>query len=152
MELIARIKLRFHEIGDLNEGDAVNKSDKSVAIFRIVGRSLVKALEALDSEVSLSHRPLVALAIPSTTMTKKQEAVYEAVVSACHRRSSKVFACGGDSEKLYGQVAIGGGADQWFSSVPTMVEALGKSESRHTFKKLCNSSAPAVQASEQWQY
>lgn len=152
MELIARIELRFHEIGDLNDGDSVNKSDKSVAIFRIVGRSLVKALEVLDGEVSLSHRPLVALAIPTRTMTKKQEAVYEAVVSACHRRSSKVFACGGDADKLCGQVAIGGGADQWFSSVPTMVEALGKSESRHTLKKLCTSSATAGQANDQWQF
>lgn len=152
MELIARIALRFHVIGDLSEAESANGSDKSVAVFRIIGHSPVMALKALDSETSLSYRPFVALAMPSIAMTKKQEDVYEAVVSACHRQSSRVFACGGESGKLYGQEAIGGGADQWFSSVPAMVQALGKLESRHNLKKMFNTSEPPVQANDHWQY
>ncbi len=141
MELVARIAVRLHEIGDSNAGDSPNKSDKSVAIFRILGRSLKTALDALESEVSQTSRPVVALAIPSGTMTKKQEDVFQAVVSACHRRSSRVVACGGDSGKLCGPAAAGGGADQWFSSVPSMLQALGKPESRHDLRKQGNPGA-----------
>lgn len=135
MELIARIALRLHEIGDASDGETADKHEKSVVIFRIVGRSADEALKALDSEVSLSYRPLVALAVPPKAMTKAQEKVYEAVISACRRRSSKVYACGGDSEKLLRQVASGAGPDKWFPSVSEMVQDFGDAGSRYDARR-----------------
>lgn len=136
MKLIARIALRLREIGAKGEDDSQYQPDKSVAIFRVMGASTVQALKALDSEVALSYRPLVALVVPAHPMTADQAKVYEAVVSACHFKSSKVYACGGDPEKLHGQFTTGPTADKWFTSVPVMVQAFGESESRHAARKL----------------
>jgi hypothetical protein len=131
LKLIARIALRLHEIGTKGEADAQSHPEKSVAIFRVLGNSPDKALKALDSEISLSLRPLVALAVPEIAMTEGQAKVYEAVVSACHFQLTKVYACGGDPEKLHGQGSAGSGADKWFSSVPAMLQAFGEPESRY---------------------
>jgi len=130
MELIARIALRLHQINDVKD-DSPEKSEKSVAIFRIVGQSPDKAVKTLDREVALSYRPLVALAFPSITVTEAQEKVYDAVVAACRLRSSRVFTCGGASEKLSGQARLGGGSAQWFPSVSKMVQDFGEITSRY---------------------
>lgn len=131
MKLIARIALRLHEIGAKEEADSPGRPEKSVAIFRVLGHSPDKALKALAGEISSSCSALVALVVPEIAMTEGQAKVYEAVVSACHFRSTKVYACGGDPEKLRGQVSAGRGADKWFSSVPAMVQAFGEPESRY---------------------
>lgn len=136
MNLMARITLRLHEIGAKGEVDSQDPPEKSVAIFKVLGGSPDKALRTLDSEVSLSPRPLVALMVPSISMTEEQARVYAAVVSACHFRSNKVYACGGDPERLREQTASGRGADKWFASVHAMVRSLGESESRHAVRKL----------------
>lgn len=136
MKLIARIALRLHEIGAKGETDAQSPPEKSVAIFRVLGHSTDKALKALDSEVSLSYRPLVALVVPEVAMTEGQAKVYEAVVSACHSQSTKVYACGGNSAALREQMSTSRGVDKWFSSVPAMVQAFGESESRSAGRKL----------------
>lgn len=136
LKLIARIALRLHEIGAKGEGNSHCEPEKSVAIFRVLGCSPDKALKTLDSEVSSSLRPLVALIVPSISMTEGQEKVYEAIVSACHFQSTKVYACGGNPENLRGRITSGRGADKWFTSVPAMVQSFGESETRSAAKKL----------------
>lgn len=128
MQLIARVSVCRHEMGDDSEEIRRPRPGRSVAIFRIVGHSPERALKTLDREIATQTAPLVALAIESAAMSADQQEVYDAVVAECHRRSAPVLTCGGAPGKLAGRPYL---PDPWFPSVHSMVRELGEGNLLH---------------------
>lgn len=128
MQLIARISLRRHEMGDA--GDEIRQAGpgRSLAIFRIVGQSPDKALKLLHQEISTHAEPLVALAIESGAMTAAQQKVYDTVRAACHRLSVPVLTCGGERGKLCPSSLAGYAPEPWFPSIASLVREFGEGD------------------------
>lgn len=135
MQLIARVSVCRHEMGDDSEEIRRPRPGKSVAIFRIVGRSPEKALKTLDREIATQNAPLVALAIESASMSASQQEVYETVVAECHRRSAPVLTCGGDPGKLAARLYL---PDPWFPSVHSMIRELGEGNLQNGERRAAN--------------
>lgn len=135
MQLIARVSLRRHVMGDA--GDEISHAGlaRSLAIFRIVGHSPDKALKALNQEISTHAEPLVALAVESTAMTPAQQKVYETVQAACHRQSVPVLTCGGERGKLCPPALAGYTPEPWFPTIASMVREFGEGDLRLNARK-----------------
>ncbi|WP_265945946.1 hypothetical protein [Dechloromonas sp. A34] len=130
MQLIARVTLRRHEMGDAGDEISHAGAARSVAIFRIVGQSPDKALKVLNQEISTHAEPLVALAVDSSAPTAAQQKVYETVQAACHRQSVPVLTCGGDPGKLAPPPLAGYAPEPWFPSIASMVLEFGEGDLR----------------------
>lgn len=128
MQLIARISLRRHEMGDAGDEIRQAGAGRSLAIFRIVGQSPDKAMKLLNQEISSHAEPVVALAFESRTMTPAQQKVYETVRAACHRQSIPVLTCGGDPGTLCPPPLAGYAAEPWFPTIASMVREFGEGE------------------------
>lgn len=126
MQLIARISVRRHDAGEMRGAPGRAPAGRSVAVFRLLGRSPQNALRMLDAEVAKAGAPLVALALESAGMTAGQEKICETVVSQCRSRAIEVVVCGGDPARLAGRLA-GGRSGKWYPSVATMVQQFGES-------------------------
>lgn len=131
MQLIARVSLRRHEMGDAGDEISQAGAARSLAIFRIVGQSPDKALKALNQEISAHGEPLVALAVEPGAMTAAQRKVYETVHAACHRRSVPILICGGERGNLCPPTLAGCYAPEpWFPSIASMVREFGEGDLR----------------------
>lgn len=128
MQLIARVSLRRHEMGDAGDEISQAGAARSLAIFRIVGQSPEKALKSLNQEISTHAEPLVALAVESRAMTAAQQKIYETVQATCHRQSVPVLTCGGERGKLCPPPLAGYTPEPWFPSIASMVREFGEGD------------------------
>ena len=110
MELISRITIRCCEMG--GAGDEILKPGpvKTLAIFRVLGRSTERAMKILNAEMARGSGQVMVLSIICT-----------AAMEQGIRQSTKIVFCGGDPSQIFGSLAVDGKALKWFPSIPSFV-------------------------------
>jgi len=136
MQLIARLSVHRHLIDDAHEQDPGQGLAKSVAIFRVLGRSPERALKVLAENTTwTTTKPSVALALPSNALSADQAEVCKAVISECRNQAMEIVVCGSDPRQMHGRVASEFSTNRWFPTVQEMVQQLGKEDGRHANRK-----------------
>lgn len=145
MELIARIAVRRHLLGDGPHPEPA----PPLTVFRLLGRSPDAALRILQRTLDDSDLATVALSIDSPDLSSNQRKVYQAVLGACRRSSRKIIVCGGSREACLASDGCGKGAERWYPSINHLLceglpEASGSAPPRA--RKPPETDAPAAAA------
>lgn len=145
MQLIARISVRRHLIEGERELEAGQEHGKSVAIFRVLGRSPEHALKVLaKNTLDAPPRSSVALTFASDALSADQTAVCKAIIAHCRGNSTEIVLCGrAPRPTREGGPPAGFGNSRWFASVQEMVQQFGKEEPRNP-PRGAGARAPAV--------
>lgn len=136
MQLIARLSVRRHLIDDAHEPDPAQGHEKSVAIFRVLGKSPDRALKVLAENTAwTTSKPSVALALSSNALSDDQAEVCKVVISECRSQAMEIVVCGSDPKQMRGKAASEFSMHRWFPTVQEMVQQLGKEDGRHLSRK-----------------
>lgn len=117
MELIARISVRRHLLGDGPHAEPALPLTAPLTVFRLLGRSPDAALRVLQRTLGDGERATVALSIDSPELSSDQRKVYQAVLGACRRSSRKIIVYGGSREACLANDGCGKGAARWYPSI-----------------------------------
>lgn len=132
MELISRITVRCFEMG--GAGDEAHKPApaKSLAIFRVLGRSTERAMEILRAEMARESDQVMVLSIFAKKLTEDEKHICTAAMEQGIRQSTKIVFCGGDPNQIFGRRVADGSALKWFPSIPSFVSTHEIDGSRQT--------------------
>lgn len=121
MELISRITVHRYEMG--GAGDEVHKPApaKSLAIFRVLGRSTERAMKILSAEMARASDQVMVLSIFTKKMSEDEKHICTAAMEQGIRHSTKIVFCGGDPSQIFGRRVADGSALKWFPSIPSFV-------------------------------
>ncbi len=121
MELISRITVHCYEMGGM--GDEAHKPApvKSLAIFRVLGRSTERAMKILNAEMARESGQVMVLSIFAKKLTEDEKHICTAAMEQGIRQSTKIVFCGGDPSQIFGKLAADGNALKWFPSIPSFV-------------------------------
>jgi hypothetical protein len=121
MELISRITVRCCEMG--GAGDEVHKPApvKTLAIFRVLGRSKERAMKILNAEMARGSGQVMVLSILAKKLTEDEKHICTAAMEQGIRQSTKIVFCGGDPGQIFGRLAADGNALKWFPSIPSFI-------------------------------
>ncbi|MBI2308933.1 MAG: hypothetical protein HYU78_16725 [Rhodocyclales bacterium] len=150
MELIARISVRRHLLGDGPHPEPA----PPLTVFRLLGRSPDAALRILQRTLGDGDRATVALSIDSPELSSSQRKVYQAIVSACRQSSRELIVCGGSREACLATDGFGKGAKRWYPSInhllcASLPEASGSATPRGRKPQDTEAAAPARKAAAQ---
>lgn len=121
MELISRITVRCFEMG--GAGDEAHKPApaKSLAIFRVLGRSTERAMKILSAEMARESDQVMVLSIFAKKLSEDEKHICTAAMEQGIRQSTKIVFCGGDPSQIFGRRVADGNALKWFPSIPSFV-------------------------------
>lgn len=121
MELISRITVHCYEMG--GKGDETHKPApvKSLAIFRVRGRSTERAMKILNAEMARESGQVMVLSIFTKKLTEGEKHICSVAMEQGIRQSTKIVFCGGDPSQIFGRLAADGSALKWFPSIPSFV-------------------------------
>lgn len=137
MELIARVAVRRHRIGEERDGPAPDGSradeGKVVTLFRIRGGSPARALRLLARNTRAAPaRPTVALTVAGRELSDAQAAVCRAVITQCRSDATEIVLCSHPPQPPEAESPDGFGNCRWFPSVHTMVQQFGREDAQGT--------------------
>lgn len=121
MELISRIRVRRHEMGESGENPGRPPAAKCLHIFRVLGKSPERARRLLSAAIDKEAEHVMVLATADPQWSENQKRICQAALEQDQRRTAKIVFCGGDPSKILGRLAINGGATKWFPSIPAFV-------------------------------
>lgn len=125
MELIARIVIRRYDMGETaGEGSIKQVPSKSLAVFRVIGKSLDRAMKLLASEMEKEDGQVVVLTLAGTAQTQAQQSTFEAAYSKGRSQGVKLVICGGDPGLLVDRLAVYRDSLRWFPNLPAYVSSL----------------------------
>lgn len=125
MELIARIVIRRYDMGETGvEGSIKQAPSKSLAVFRVMGKALDRAMRLLASEMEKEDGQVVVLTIGGKVQTQAQQSMFEAAYSKGRSMGVNVVVCGGDPDLLFDRLAVYRDTLRWFPNLPAYVSSL----------------------------
>jgi hypothetical protein len=125
MELIARVVIRRFDMGEAPAGHPLRPSpDKSLAVFRVQGGSVERAMKLLAGEMDRQDNPTVVLALDKGQISDNQQSTFMAVYSQSRTLGTKLVVCGGDPDRMFDRLAIYRDSLSWFPNLSTYVSSL----------------------------
>lgn len=121
MELISRITVHRHEMGSVGDEAHTPLPVKSLAIFRVLGRSAERAMKTLNAEMARESGQVMVLSIFAKKLSEDEKHICSAAMEQGIRQSTKIVFCGGDPSQIFGWLAADGDALKWFPSIPSFV-------------------------------
>jgi len=121
MELISRITVRCYEMGGAGDEAHEPAPVKSLAIFRVLGRSTERAMKILSAEMARESNQVMVLSIFAKKLSEDEKHICTAAMEQGIRQSRKIVFCGGDPSQIFGRLAADGSALKWFPSIPSFV-------------------------------
>jgi len=118
MELISRVTVQRHEMGDTGQAQA-----RVLAIFRVLGQSPERARKLLVAEMIKASGPIIVLGLGGQTLSPAQKEICLTAVEQGIRLSSGVVVCGADPGQIFGSRGVDGKALQWYPSIPSLLSS-----------------------------
>lgn len=123
MELIARIVIRRYDAGETIAAHSLRQEPgKSLAVFRVLGRSMSQAMKLLLGE--MDPPPVVVLALGKGPVSDSQQSTFLAVYSKSKTLGTKVVVCGGDPSLMFDRLAAYRDSLTWFPNLHAYVSSL----------------------------
>lgn len=132
MELISRITVRRCGMGEAGEEAQRHATGKLLVIFRVLGRSLERAIKILSAEKEKNPDLVMVLAIRGNSLSEDEKRICTAAMEQGIRQSTRIVFCGGDPSQIFGRLAVDGKALQWFPSIPSYVSTFEIDGGRQT--------------------
>lgn len=125
MELIARIVIRRYDMGEASaEHPLRQEPGKSLAVFRVQGRSVERAMKLLLAEIDKPDNPVVVLALGKGQVSDSQQSTFVAAYSKSKTLGAKVVVCGGDPNLMFDRLAVYRDSLTWFPNLHAYVSSL----------------------------
>lgn len=125
MELIARIVIRHYDAGEtIAEHSLRQEPGKSLAVFRVLGRSMSQAMKLLLGEIEKQNNAVVVLALGKGPVSDSQQSTFLAVYSKSKTLGAKVVVCGGDPSLMFDRLAVYRDSLTWFPNLHAYVSSL----------------------------
>ena len=121
MKLISRITVRRYDMGEAGDDARRSLSGKSLAVFRVLGRSPEHAMKILSAEMAKESGQVMVLSVFGSKLSENERAICTAAMEQGMRQSTKIVFCGGDPAEIFGRRDVDGSALKWYPSVPAFV-------------------------------
>lgn len=123
MELISRITIHRYEMGETGERSPSRAFDKSLAVFRVHGKSPERAMKILTAEIAKESDQVMVLAMTGNTLSEDEKRICTAAMEQGIRQSTKIVFCGGDPAQIFGRLSVESNALRWFPSAPSFISS-----------------------------
>lgn len=125
MELIARLMIRRFDAGEtIAEHLLGQELGKSIAVFRVLGRSMSQAMKLLVCETEKQNNPVVVLVLGKSRFSDSQQSTFVAACSKSKTLGAKVVVCGGDPSLMFDRLAVYRDSLTWFPNLHAYVSSL----------------------------
>lgn len=125
MELIGRIVIRRSDMGETSAEHPLGQAPgKSLAVFRVQGRSMDRAMKLLVAEIDKHDNPVVVLALGKGQIGDSQQSTLVAAYSKSKTLGAKVVVCGGDPSLMFDRLAVYRDSLTWFPNLHAYVSSL----------------------------
>lgn len=125
MELIARIMIRRYDMGEACAENPIRQDPgKSLAVFRVHGRSIERAMKLLVAETEMQDNQVVVLAMGKGQVSDAQQDTFVAAYSKGKTLGAKVVVCGGAPSRMFDRLAVYRDSLTWFPNLHAYVSSL----------------------------